>query len=93
MSIQVADETLTVVIVDPVLVAAGKDALAAVNATAQPGQGDQAGGAGGARAGDSATTSVIRGDHPAAASLAAVWRELRDSLAKIAGSGSSSAAA
>jgi len=99
MSIQVADETLTVVIVDPVLVAAGKDALAAVNASAQPGQGDQAGdaggagGAGGAGAGDSATTSVIRGDHPAAASLAAVWRELRDSLAKIAGSGSSSAAA
>jgi ATP-dependent Clp protease ATP-binding subunit ClpA len=93
MSIQVADETLTIVIVDPVLVAAGKDALAAVNASAQPGQGDQAGGAGGAGAGDSATTSVIRGDHPAAASLADVWRELRDSLAKIAGSGSSSAAA
>jgi len=82
MSLQVADETLTVLIVDPVLVAAGKDALAAVNASA-----------GGAEAGDSATTSVIRGDHPAAASLAEVWRELRDSLAKIAGSGSSSAAA
>jgi hypothetical protein len=27
---------------------------------------------------------VIRGDHPAAASLAAVWLELRNSLAKIA---------
>jgi len=93
MSIQVADETLTVVIVDPVLVAAGKDALAAVNASAQPGQGEQSGGVGEAGAGDSATTSVIRGDHPAAASLAAVWRELRDSLAKIAGSESSSAAA
>jgi len=90
MSLQVADETLTVVIVDPVLVAAGKAALAAVNASAQPGQDDESGGA---EAGDSATTSVIRGDHPAAASLAAVWRELRDSLAKIADTGSSSAAA
>jgi ATP-dependent Clp protease ATP-binding subunit ClpA len=93
MSLQVTDETLTVVIVDPVLVAAGKAALAAVNASAQPGQGDQSGGIGGAEAGDSATTSVIRGDHPAAASLAAVWRELRDSLVKIADSGSPSAAA
>jgi ATP-dependent Clp protease ATP-binding subunit ClpA len=86
MSLQVADETLTVVIVDPVLVAAAKDALAAVNA-------DASGGSGEAEPGDSATSSVIRGDHPAAASLADVWRELRDSLAKIAGSGSSSAAA
>jgi ATP-dependent Clp protease ATP-binding subunit ClpC len=90
MSLQVADETLTVVIVDPVLVAAGKAALAAVNASAQPGQDDESGAA---EAGDSATTSVIRGDHPAAASLAAVWRELRDSLAKIADSESPSAAA
>jgi ATP-dependent Clp protease ATP-binding subunit ClpC len=93
MSLQVADETLTVVIVDPVLVAAGKAALAAVNASAQPGQDGESEGIGGAEASDSATTSVIRGDHPAAASLAAVWRELRDSLAKIADTGSSSAAA
>jgi ATP-dependent Clp protease ATP-binding subunit ClpC len=85
MSVQVADETLTVVIVDPVLVAAGKEALAAVNKSAEPGAADTSGG--------SATTSVIRGDHPAAASLAGVWRELRDSLAKIADSGSSSSAA
>ena len=91
MSLQVADETLTVVIVDPVLVAAGKAALEAVNESAEPGGGRQAGEAGGA--GDSATASVIRGDHPAAASLADVWKELRDSLAKIADSGSSSAAA
>jgi ATP-dependent Clp protease ATP-binding subunit ClpA len=90
MSLQVADETLTVVIVDPVLVAAAKAALAAVNASALPGQDDESGGA---DAGDSAPTSVIRGDHPAAASLAAVWRELRDSLAKIADSESPSAAA
>jgi ATP-dependent Clp protease ATP-binding subunit ClpA len=93
MSLQVADETLTVVIVDPVLVAAGKAALAAVNASAQPGQDDESGGIGASEAGHSATASVIRGDHPAAASLAAVWRELRDSLAKIADSGSRSAAA
>ena len=37
MSVQVADETLTVVIVDPVLVAAGKAALAAVNENAGTG--------------------------------------------------------
>jgi hypothetical protein len=36
---------------------------------------------------------VIRGDHPAAASLADVWRELRDSLVKIADRGPSSRAA
>ena len=88
MSVQVADETLTVVIVDPVLVGAGKLALAAVNATAQPGEGADA-----ASATGSATTSVIRGDHPAAASLADVWRELRKSLGKIADGASSSAAA
>jgi ATP-dependent Clp protease ATP-binding subunit ClpC len=90
MSLQVADETLTVVIVDPVLVAAGKEALAAVNASAQPGGDDKPDEAG---PGDSATASVIRGDHPAAASLAGVWKELRDSLAKIADGGSTSAAA
>ncbi|HEY5394422.1 MAG TPA: Clp protease N-terminal domain-containing protein [Trebonia sp.] len=95
MSLQVADETLTVVIVDPVLVAAGKAALAAVNESAGPGAADTpgVGQTEGAPAGGSATTSVIRGDHPAAASLADVWRELRNSLAKIADSGSSSAAA
>ena len=38
MSLQVADETLTVVIVDPVLVAAGKAALEAVNARPKAGR-------------------------------------------------------
>jgi ATP-dependent Clp protease ATP-binding subunit ClpA len=90
MSLQVTDETLTVVIVDPVLVAAGKAALEAVNASAEPGQDGKSGEA---STGDSATASVIRGDHPAAASLAAVWKELRDSLARIADSASPSAAA
>jgi ATP-dependent Clp protease ATP-binding subunit ClpA len=93
MSLQVADETLTLVIVDPVLVAAGKDALEAVNASAQPGEDDKTGEAGPGDSGDSATASVIRGDHPAAASLAAVWKELRDSLAKMADAGRPSAAA
>ena len=96
MSVQVANETLTVVIVDPVLVAAGKAALAAVNANAGAGAAGPSGAAGEtgeALAGESATTTVIRGDHPAAASLADVWRELRDSLFKIADGGSSSRAA
>ena len=84
MSIQVTGETLTIVVVDPVLVAAGEAALKAVN--------EQAGtaGEGGTAeegAGSSATTTVIRGDHPAAASLAGVWLELRKSLAKIAAGG------
>jgi ATP-dependent Clp protease ATP-binding subunit ClpA len=93
MSVQVTDETLTVVIVDPVLVRAGKAALDAVNANAKPGGEDQTGETDAADAGVSATTTVIRGDHPAAASLAAVWTELHKSLGKIAGHGPSSIAA
>jgi hypothetical protein len=62
-------------------VAAGEAALAAVNEPAASAGEDDAGPEG---AGTSATTTVIRGDHPAAASLADVWLELRDSLAKIA---------
>jgi ATP-dependent Clp protease ATP-binding subunit ClpA len=82
MSIQVTGETLTIVVVDPVLVAAGEAALAAVNEQAATvGEDDAAEGTG-----TSATTTVIRGDHPAAASLADVWLELRDSLTKIADS-------
>jgi len=80
MSIQVTGETLTIVVVDPVLVAAGEAALAAVNDQGETvGEGETAEGTG-----TSATTTVIRGDHPAAASLAAVWLELRTSLTKIA---------
>ena len=92
MSLQVTGETLTIVVVDPVLVAAGQAALKAVNEQAEAdGEGEEAA----EGAGSSATTTVIRGDHPAAASLAAVWLELRKSLAKIAeaASPSSSAAA
>jgi ATP-dependent Clp protease ATP-binding subunit ClpC len=90
MSIQVTGETLTIVVVDPVLVAAGEAALKAVNAPPETvGEGETAV----EGAGTSATTSVIRGDHPAAASLAAVWLELRKSLTKIADAASPSSSA
>jgi ATP-dependent Clp protease ATP-binding subunit ClpA len=92
MSIQVTGETLTIVVVDPVLVAAGEAALKAVNE-----QGETVGKGENAEEGvsASATATVIRGDHPAAASLADVWLELRKSLTKIADTAppSSSAAA
>jgi ATP-dependent Clp protease ATP-binding subunit ClpA len=91
MSVQVADETLTLVIVDPVLVKAGQAALEAVNA--RPGVEGKADEKDAADGGESATTTVIRGDHPAAASLADVWKELHKSLGKIAGHGSSSTVA
>jgi ATP-dependent Clp protease ATP-binding subunit ClpA len=92
MSVQVTEETLTVVTVDPVLVAAGKAALKAVNGGGS-GESGSAGQPGKAGADDAATTTVIRGDHPAAASLAGVWLELRNSLGKIADSASPPAAA
>ena len=98
MSLQVTGETLTIVVVDPVLVAAGQAALKAVNQqgeaiaegeTAAEGETVMEGETAAEGVGSSATTTVIRGDHPAAASLAAVWLELRKSLAKIADAGSS----
>jgi len=87
MSVQVTDETLTVVTVDPVLVAAGKAALKAVNGAGSDESGPSEETEKGA-ADVAATTTVIRGDHPAAASLAAVWLELRGSLGKIAAAAS-----
>jgi ATP-dependent Clp protease ATP-binding subunit ClpC len=90
MSLQVTGETLTIVVVDPVLVAAGEAALAAVNEqAATAGEGETVG----EGAGTSVTTTVLRGDHPAAASLAAVWLELRKSLTKIADAASPSSSA
>ena len=87
MSLQVTGETLTILVVDPVLVAAGQAALKAVNEQAETiGEGETAE----EGTGTSATTTVIRGDHPAAASLAAVWLELRKSLTKIADTASPS---
>jgi len=98
MVIQVTDELLTVVVADPVLVAAGKAALTAVTANAaaaEPGEDEKAGGEGSETTATAsmATASTIRGDNPAAASLAAVWLELRESLAKIADTAPPSAAA
>ena len=90
MSLQVTGGTLTLVVVDPVLVAAGERALEAVNPAAET---DADGGAVDEGAGSSATATVIRGDHPAAASLADVWLELRKSLTKIADAASSSSSA
>jgi len=100
MAVEVTDEILTIVLTDPVIVQAGQEALRAVNAAATatgrrdaaeagdaagPGEastGETVAGAGGA--GKSAAGSVIRGDHPAAAGLADVWLELRQTLVTLA---------
>ena len=81
MSLQVTDEILTLVLTDPVIVEAGKEALRVVNAraatAAEETSGEQAGAA-------SVTTTVIRGDLPQAAGLADVWLELRKTLRELA---------
>ena len=69
MAIQVTDEVLTIVVTDPVIVEAGKEALRAVNAAS-------AASAGGGEASQPATTTVIRGDYLSAVGLANVWTEL-----------------
>ncbi|HEY6496367.1 MAG TPA: Clp protease N-terminal domain-containing protein [Trebonia sp.] len=96
MTIQVTDEMLTIVATDPVIVAAGKEALSAVNARAEAaarsaGKAAEAGGTAGEEPlGEepadekSATDTVIRGDLPAAAGLANVWLELRETLSILA---------
>jgi ATP-dependent Clp protease ATP-binding subunit ClpA len=81
MAIQVTDEILTIVLTDPVIVEAGKEALRAVNARAAAGA-EGEGGEGGE--GASATSTVIRGDNPLAVGLAAVWLELRKTLTTLA---------
>ncbi|HEY3883000.1 MAG TPA: Clp protease N-terminal domain-containing protein [Trebonia sp.] len=98
MALEVLPETLTIVLTDPLIVAAANEALRAVNASAAT----EAAAAGAAAAltadwqdegtseagessgGASATAAVIRGDHPAAANLAKVWLELRKTLATLA---------
>jgi ATP-dependent Clp protease ATP-binding subunit ClpA len=92
MAIEVTDEILTLVFTDPVIVKAGKDALDFVNAaqasTGNTGTGEPAEGADSPAAESaipSAASRVIRGDHPAAAGLADVWLELRNTLATLAG--------
>jgi len=95
MSIQVTDEILTIVATDPAIVEAGKKALRAANARAAaaaqaagnaPTDEETAGeeSFGEESGGKSATATVIRGDLPAAAGLANVWLELRETLNTIA---------
>lgn len=109
MSINVSDEMLTIVLTDPVIVEAGKEALRTLNARkaaaekaaaerAAAGQADDRSAAAetpiaGAPSVEaehvdsgnaSVTSTVIRGDHPAAAGLANVWLELRKTLTFLA---------
>jgi hypothetical protein len=95
MAIEVSDEMLHVVLTDPVIVEAGKEALRAVNeraaAAANKAAAERAGdeGAGEEPSGEeaesaSATSTVIRGDLPLAAGLADVWLELHRTLETIA---------
>jgi ATP-dependent Clp protease ATP-binding subunit ClpC len=83
MVIEVSDEMLHLVFTDPVIVAAGNEALRAVHvAAAAEVKGEQDEGAEEPAAG-SAGSRVIRGDHPALAGLADVWQELLKSLAAL----------
>jgi ATP-dependent Clp protease ATP-binding subunit ClpC len=94
MSVQVTDEALTVVLTDPVIVEAGKEALRAVNARAaaaksageaSPGKEPAGEETPGEEADDkSAAATVIQGDSPHAAGLASVWLELRKTLNTLA---------
>jgi ATP-dependent Clp protease ATP-binding subunit ClpC len=102
MVIEVSDQALHLVLTDPVIVEAGKEALRAVNAEAARAAAAAAGEAGANETGANETggattgaetdaegdadaaTGVIRGDHPAAAGLANVWKELRKTLATLA---------
>jgi ATP-dependent Clp protease ATP-binding subunit ClpA len=86
MAIEVSDEMLHLVFTDPVMVAAGNEALRSVHAGAakaagQPeaGQDDPSPEA----AAGAASSRVIRGDHPAADGLAKVWVELLKALATL----------
>jgi ATP-dependent Clp protease ATP-binding subunit ClpC len=80
MTLTVSDEVLTIAATDPVIVAAAREALDAVNAGV-PGSAESGGAAAGAQ---SATSTAISGDHPAAAGLANVWLELRKTLKTLA---------
>jgi ATP-dependent Clp protease ATP-binding subunit ClpC len=83
MAIQVSDEMLTLVLTDPIIVAAGQNALRAVkaNAAALAVVADEEAEQPAAQA---TASSVIRGDYPAAAGLADVWEELRKTLTTLA---------
>jgi ATP-dependent Clp protease ATP-binding subunit ClpA len=94
MTIEVADDKLNIVLTDPVIVEAGKEALRVLNAkaaaaSAEAGEsgGEVAEGEGtdGEAGIEGTTVTAIQGDLPAAATLANVWLELRDTLAIVAG--------
>ena len=95
MTIEVADDTLNIVLTDPVIVAAGKEALRVLNAKAAAASAAAAGESGGEVAEGEGTNgeagiedtpvTAIRGDLPAAVTLANVWLELRDTLGILAG--------
>jgi ATP-dependent Clp protease ATP-binding subunit ClpC len=84
MNLEVSDDSLQITLTDPVIIEAAKEALRAVNtraATEQAAAAKAAEAAGEAPAPEpEATTTVIRGDLPAAAGLANVWLELRRTL-------------
>jgi len=99
MAIEVSDEVLHVILTDPVIVEAGKEALRAVHSRAAAaaaakkaaaedaggdGAGEEAAGEEAADRGASVTSNVIRGDLPAAAGLADVWLDLQLALEIIA---------
>jgi hypothetical protein len=94
MTIEVADDKLNIVLTDPVIVEAGKEALRVLNAKAAAASAE-AGESGGEVAEGEGTdgeagiegtpVTAIQGDLPAAATLANVWLELRDTLAIVAG--------
>jgi ATP-dependent Clp protease ATP-binding subunit ClpA len=95
MAIEVTDEILTLVLTDPVIVEAGKEALRAVNARAaataksadedaSDAEGADEDASGEEAESTSATSKVIRGDNPYATNLANVWLELRKTLNTLA---------
>jgi ATP-dependent Clp protease ATP-binding subunit ClpC len=89
MAIEVSDEVLTIVLTDPVIVEAGKEALRVVNASQaavkEAENGEPAESPAEESAPQSTASHVIRGDHPAAAGLADVWLDLQTTLATLAG--------
>ena len=98
MTIEVADDKLNIVLTDPVIVKAGKEALRVLNAKAAAASAAEAGESGesggevaegegtdGEAGIEETPVTAIRGDLPAAAALANVWLELRDTLAILAG--------
>jgi ATP-dependent Clp protease ATP-binding subunit ClpC len=99
MSIEVSEDAVRVVLTDPVIVKAGKEALRVVNAKAEADKaeageeaaseaaGSEKAASGEVDAADDPATGnrVIPGELPAAVGLANVWLELRDTLAILAG--------